>query len=46
MTKENDNILNIFQTYSNFYKGQISELETQLISSKMDAANIHADMLV
>ena len=36
----------MFQTYSNFYKNQILELENQLINTKLEAAIRASDMMV
>lgn len=44
--KENENVLAMFQSYSNFYKNQIQDLENQLINSKIDLANSASDMIV
>ena len=43
---ENENVLSMFQSYSNFYKSQILDLEGQLINSKMEVANRASDMMV
>lgn len=44
--QENENVLAMFQSYSNFYKNQIQDLENQLINSKIDLANRASDMIV
>ena len=43
-TLDSENVMNLFQTYQEFYKKQIEELEAQLINSKLELANKSADI--